>query len=48
LCIAAYGFLVAERNRFSPSARPGHLGLVAPRAAPDFRPRGSPHTSRAT
>ena len=27
LCIAAYGFLVTERNRFSPSARAGHLGL---------------------
>jgi SRSO17 transposase len=41
LCIAAYGFLVAERNRFSPSARVGNLGLSAPKAAPDFRPRGS-------
>ena len=30
LCIAAYGFLVAERNRFSPSARIGNLGLPAP------------------
>ena len=40
LCIAAYGFLVAERNRFSPSARAGHLGFVAPGPAPDFRPRG--------
>jgi SRSO17 transposase len=48
LCIAAYGFLVAERNRFSPSARAGHLGFVAPGQAPDFRPRGSPSTSRAT
>jgi SRSO17 transposase len=48
LCIAAYGFLVAERNRFSPSARAGHLGLLAPRPAPGFRPRGSPSTSRAT
>jgi SRSO17 transposase len=45
LCIAAYGFLVAERNRFSPSARAGHLGFVAPRPASDFRPRGSPHTT---
>jgi SRSO17 transposase len=42
LCIAAYGFLVAERNRFSPSARTGHLGFITPRPAPDFRPRGSP------
>ena len=47
LCIAAYGFLVAERNRFSPSARTGHLGFVAPGPAPDFHPRGSPHTPRA-
>jgi SRSO17 transposase len=47
LCIAAYGFLVAERNRFSPSARAGHLEFVASRPAPDFRPRGSPRTSRA-
>jgi SRSO17 transposase len=45
LCIAAYGFLIAERNRFSPSARAGHLGFAAPRTAPDFRPRGSPHTA---
>ena len=30
LCIAAYGFLMAERNRFSPSARAGHVGLSAP------------------
>ena len=47
LCIAAYGFLVAERNRFSPSARAGHLGFAALRPAPDFRPRGSPGPPRA-
>jgi SRSO17 transposase len=47
LCIVAYGFLVAERNRFSPSARVGHLGLPAPETPPDFRPRGSPRSSRA-
>ena len=29
LCIAAYGFLVAERTRFSPSTRAGHLGFAA-------------------
>jgi SRSO17 transposase len=46
LCIAAYGFLVAERSRFSPSARAGHLGLSAPELPPDFRPRGS-HPSGA-
>ena len=47
LCIAAYGFLVAERNRFSPSARIGNLGLPAPEPPPHFRPRGSPHSPRA-
>jgi SRSO17 transposase len=47
LCIAAYGFLVAERNRFSPSAQVGNLGLPAPEPPPDFRPRGSPRASRA-
>jgi len=46
LCIAAYGFLVAERNRFSPSARAGHVGLSAPTPPPDFRPRGSPGSPR--
>jgi SRSO17 transposase len=47
LCIAAYGFLVAERSRFSPSARVGHLELPTPSLSPDFRPRGSPRSSRA-
>jgi SRSO17 transposase len=47
LCIAAYGFLVAERSRFSPSARIGHLGFSAPGPAADFRPRGSPRSPRA-
>ena len=47
LCIAAYGFLVAERNRFSPSARTGHVGLSAPKRPSDFGPRGSPRPSRA-
>jgi SRSO17 transposase len=42
LCIAAYGFLVAERNHFSPSARAGHLGFITPKPAKDFRPRGTP------
>ncbi len=47
LCIAAYGFLVAERNRFSPSARAGYLGFAALGPAPHFRPRGSPRTRGA-
>jgi SRSO17 transposase len=47
LCIAAYGFLVSERNRFSPSARAGHLRLSAASSQPGFRPRGSPGPPRA-
>jgi len=47
LCITAYGFLVAERSRFSPSAHIGRLGLPTPELPPDFRPRGSPRSSRA-
>jgi hypothetical protein len=38
LCIAAYGFLVAERCRFSPGGRPR---LRAPERPADYRPRGS-------
>ena len=47
LCIAAYGFLVAERSRFSPSARAGQLDLRAPEIPPEFRPRGTPRARRA-
>ncbi|HEX3352773.1 MAG TPA: IS701 family transposase, partial [Terriglobales bacterium] len=46
LCIAAYGFLISERTRFSPSARAGHVGLPAQEPSPDFHPRGSPRPSR--
>jgi SRSO17 transposase len=47
LCIAAYGFLVAERSRLSPSARGGQVELPAPQAPPHFRPRGAPRARRA-
>jgi SRSO17 transposase len=47
LCIAAYGFLVSERNRFFPSARAGYVGLSVPEPPPEFRPRGSPRPPRA-
>jgi SRSO17 transposase len=47
LCIVSYGFLVAERSRFSPSARAGHLELRAPKLPSRFQPRGSAHPSRA-
>jgi SRSO17 transposase len=42
LCIAAYGFLVAERSRFSPSARAGQVDLRVAKMPRQFRPRGSP------
>jgi len=48
LCVAAYGFLVAERSRFSPSARTGRLDLRAPAFPPQFKPRGSPRAGRAS
>jgi SRSO17 transposase len=41
LCIAAYGFLVIERTRFSPSARAGQLELRAAELPAQFRPRGA-------
>lgn len=47
LCIAAYGFLVAERSRFSPSARAGQLELPAPRIPLRFEPRGRPRRRSA-
>jgi SRSO17 transposase len=46
LCIAAYGFLVIERSRFSPSAHPDQLELRAAKIPPHFQPRGSPHARR--
>jgi len=42
LCIAAYGFLVAERSRFSPSARAGQVDIPVAERPRQFRPRGSP------
>jgi SRSO17 transposase len=47
LCIAAYGFLIAERSRFPPSARSRKLELRAPPLPADFQPRGSSHKGRA-
>lgn len=47
LCIVSYGFLVAERTRFSPSARAGQLELRTPKLPSRFQPRGSAHTGRA-
>jgi len=47
LCIAAYGFLVAERSRFPPSARAGEVDLPVSKMPSQFRPRGSPGTRGA-
>jgi SRSO17 transposase len=47
LCIAAYGFLVAERSRFSPYARAGQLDLSFPEMPTQFHPRGSPRARGA-
>jgi len=47
LCIAAYGFLVAERSRFSPSARAGQVDLPVPEMPLKFHPRGSPRARGA-
>jgi SRSO17 transposase len=45
LCIAAYGFLIAERSRFPPSARAGQLQLALPEVPPDWKPRGASATA---
>jgi SRSO17 transposase len=41
LCVAAYGFLVAERCLFPPQARFAARRLEAPALPEDFRPRGA-------
>ena len=46
LCIAAYGFLVAERVLFVPSATVGTLRLSVPPAPRNLRLRGAPAASR--
>jgi SRSO17 transposase len=44
LCLAAYGFLAAERAAFPPSGVGSGLRLKAPRAPQGFRPRGAADT----
>jgi SRSO17 transposase len=41
LCIAAYGFLIAERATIPPSGSRCVSPFKAPRLPPDYRPRGS-------
>jgi SRSO17 transposase len=48
LSIAAYGFLVAERAAFPPSAATARPHFQAPRLPPGFRPRGAAGPERAT
>jgi SRSO17 transposase len=43
LCIAAYGFLVAERCLFPPRSRFTRQRLAAPALSRGFRPRGGAH-----
>jgi SRSO17 transposase len=47
LCVAAYGFLVAERCLFPPQARFAARRLEAPALPEDFRPRGAAGPARA-
>jgi SRSO17 transposase len=42
LCIAAYGFLIAERARIPPSGPRSAAHFKAPALPKDYRPRGSP------
>jgi SRSO17 transposase len=44
LCLAVYGFLVAERSLFSPSLRAAKLELPIPNLPTDFQPRGASRT----
>jgi SRSO17 transposase len=46
LCIAAYGFLVAERAAFPPSARTARPHFQVPRLPRGFQPRGAAGAQR--
>jgi len=48
LCIAAYGFLVAERAAFPPSATSKARLVQTPAVSRGQRPRGSPRASRTS
>jgi SRSO17 transposase len=45
LCIAAYGFLIAERAAIPPSAEHNSPSLKAPALPEGFRPRGTPNST---
>ena len=46
LCIAAYGFLIAERARIPPSANHSARMFQRPAVPDDYRPRGSAAAAR--
>jgi SRSO17 transposase len=48
LCIAAYGFLISERETIPPSGRASPVPLQTPRVPKDYRPRGSAAQDRAS
>lgn len=48
LCIAAYGFLIAERARLSPPDPREVAPVEAPELPQGYRPRGAPNPSRAS
>jgi SRSO17 transposase len=47
LCIAAYGFLISERETIPPSAPPKPAFIQAPSLPKGHRPRGAPASNRA-
>jgi SRSO17 transposase len=48
LCIAAYGFLISERETIPPSGVPRPTPFSQPAVSQDYKPRGSAYTARAT
>ena len=48
LCIAAYGFLISQRETIPPSAPTKAKSRPKPALSAGYRPRGSPNPTRAT
>ena len=46
LCIAAYGFLISERETIPPSGPDPAPGIGQPALSQDYRPRGAPGSTR--
>ena len=47
LCIAAYGFLISERETIPPSGYRAAPGIPQPAVPDRYRPRGAAHSPRA-